>query len=101
MGHALSGADRPSSEGRFPLALPLLIVIGVPGLVYVLTGAQLAFELPVLQRFNFQGGVQLPPELVALVFGLTVYTAAFIAENVRGGIRPSARGRPKLPNPWD
>jgi general L-amino acid transport system permease protein len=46
-----------------------------------------------LQRFNFQGGVQLPPELVALVFGLTVYTAAFIAENVRGGIRAVSKGQ--------
>ncbi len=44
-------------------------------------------------RFNFQGGVQLPPELVALVFGLSVYTAAFIAENVRGGIRAVSKGQ--------
>ncbi len=84
---------RPSSEGRFPLALLILIAVGIPALVYYVTGAQLAFELPVLQRFNFQGGVQLPPELVALVFGLTVYTAAFIAENVRGGIRAVSKGQ--------
>jgi general L-amino acid transport system permease protein len=86
-------ANRPSSEGRFPLALLILIAVGIPALVYIVTGAQLAFELPVLQRFNFQGGVQLPPELVALVFGLTVYTAAFIAENVRGGIRAVSKGQ--------
>lgn len=86
-------ANRPSSEGRFPLALLLLIAIGIPALVYWVTGAQLAFELPLLERFNFKGGVQLPPELVALVFGLTIYTAAFIAENVRGGIRAVSKGQ--------
>jgi general L-amino acid transport system permease protein len=86
-------SERPPSEGRFPLALLILIAIGIPALVYWATGARLAFELPVLERFNFRGGVQLPPELVALVFGLTVYTAAFIAENVRGGIRAVSKGQ--------
>jgi general L-amino acid transport system permease protein len=65
----------------------------VPLLVYWLSGAQLAFELPVLERFNFRGGVQLPPELLALVFGLTIYTAAFIAENVRGGVNAVNKGQ--------
>lgn len=85
--------NRPPSEGRFPIALLILIAAGIPALVYIVTGAQLAFEVPVLERFNFKGGVQLPPELVALVFGLTVYTAAFIAENVRGGIRSVNKGQ--------
>jgi general L-amino acid transport system permease protein len=89
----LDGADTRSAEGKFPIALPLLVAIGVPALVYVVTGASLEFEVPVLNRFNFAGGVQLPPELVALVFGLTIYTAAFIAENVRGGIRAVNKGQ--------
>lgn len=80
-------------ESKFPTALPILVVVGIPLALYYLIGAQLAFEAPVLQRFNFQGGVQLPPELVALVFGLSVYTAAFIAENVRGGIRAVSKGQ--------
>ncbi|WP_108397632.1 amino acid ABC transporter permease [Devosia submarina] len=86
-------AERPPSEGRFPLPLLVLIAVGIPAFVYWATGAQLAFEVPVLERFNFRGGVQLPPELVALVFGLTVYTAAFIGENVRGGIRAVSHGQ--------
>ena len=85
--------DRPPSEARFPLALLVLIAVGVPGLVYWLTGATLVFEVPVLQRFNFVGGLQLPPEFVALAFGLTIYTAAFIAETVRGGIQAVSRGQ--------
>ena len=89
-----SGAlERPPSEARFPLALMVLIVIGVPALVYWLTGATLAFEVPVLQRFNFVGGLQLPPEFVALAFGLTIYTASFIAETVRAGIQAVNKGQ--------
>ncbi len=88
------GADaRRVGEAKFPLALLVLIAAGVPLLVYWLSGAQLAFELPVLERFNFRGGMQLPPELLALVFGLTIYTAAFIAENVRGGVNAVNKGQ--------
>ena len=89
----LMGDGRPAAEGKFPVALPLLIIIGVPSLVYWVTGATLNFELPVLERFNFSGGVQLVPELVALVFGLAIYTAAFIAENVRSGIQAVSKGQ--------
>ena len=85
--------ERPPSEARFPLALLVLITLGLPALVYWATGATLVFEVPVLQRFNFVGGLQLPPEFVALVFGLTIYTASFIAETVRGGIQAVNRGQ--------
>lgn len=86
-------ANRPPSDARFPLALLMLIIVGVPALVYWLTGANLAFEIPVLERFNFKGGLQLPPEFVALAFGLTIYTASFIAETVRAGILAVNRGQ--------
>jgi len=88
-------ADRRSAatEGKLPLALPVLIVIALPALVYWVTGASLAFEMPVLERFNFAGGLQLVPEMVALVLGLTIYTAAFIAENVRSGIQAVSKGQ--------
>ena len=46
-----------------------------------------------LNRFNFTGGLELPPEFVALLFGLTIYTAAFIAETVRGGIQAVSHGQ--------
>lgn len=86
-------ADTVIDDSKFPTALPILVVAGIPLLIYYLIGAELAFEVPELQRFNFRGGVQLPPELVALVFGLSIYTAAFIAENVRGGIRAVNKGQ--------
>ena len=86
-------SETPTDDSKFPTALPILVVAGIPLLIYYLIGAELAFEVPELQRFNFRGGVQLPPELVALVFGLAIYTAAFIAENVRGGIRAVSKGQ--------
>lgn len=72
---------------RFPLFLTsLAIIILLPAIVWVASGAEVAFDPPVLQRFNFAGGIALPPEFVALAFGLVIYTAAFIGETVRAGI---------------
>ena len=79
---------------RFPVfiaAIALFVII--TGLTWLVSGASVVFEPPVLQRFNFQGGLQLPPEFVALLFGLTIYTAAFIAETVRGGIQAVSKGQ--------
>lgn len=55
--------------------------------------AMRTFSIPHLVGFNFAGGVTLSPELAALLFGLTVYTAAFIAEVVRGGILAVPKGQ--------
>jgi general L-amino acid transport system permease protein len=50
-------------------------------------------EAPVLRGFNLAGGVQLPPELAAVWAGLSVYSAAFIAEIVRSTIQAVHRGQ--------
>ena len=52
----------------------------------VLGGALAKITLPVLAGRNFVAGHTISPELTALVLGLTVYYAAFIAEIVRGGL---------------
>lgn len=79
---------------RFPVFLTsVAILVGVTGAVALISGAGLSFEIPELQRFNFRGGLQLPPEFVALLFGLTIYTASFIAETVRAGILAVNRGQ--------
>ncbi|MBE7731771.1 amino acid ABC transporter permease [Devosia faecipullorum] len=79
---------------RFPVFLTsLVLLLGVTGLVFWISGASVSFENPVLERFNFRGGLQLPPEFIALAFGLTIYTAAFIAETVRGGIQAVSHGQ--------
>lgn len=58
-----------------------------------LSGSPFAWTFPVLSGFNFVGGTSLPPEFVALLLGLTLYTAAFIAELVRGGIAAVPAGQ--------
>jgi general L-amino acid transport system permease protein len=79
---------------RFPVFLGgLAMTLVVVGLVWVVSGASVTFDPPVLNRFNFKGGLELPPEFVALVFGLSIYTAAFIAELVRGGIQSVSHGQ--------
>lgn len=69
------------------------LVIVLPLLVFFLVGRPLSFVLPELGRFNIRGGVQVYPEFVALLLGLVIYTAAFIAEAVRAGIQAVSRGQ--------
>jgi general L-amino acid transport system permease protein len=68
----------------FRVGLAVLIVL--PLVVFLVSGSPLGFEMPELKGFNFVGGVQINPEFLALTVGLSLYTATFIAENVRGGI---------------
>ena len=56
-------------------------------------GFPLGFEFPQAGRFNITGGVEVLPEFAALLFGLSIYTAAFIAEVVRAGILAVSRGQ--------
>jgi general L-amino acid transport system permease protein len=77
-----------------PMLLPTLgLAIGPPLVPWLIAGAPLQLEVPVLRGFNFQGGGTISPELVALLFGLVVYTAAYIAEIVRAGILAVPHGQ--------
>jgi len=49
--------------------------------------------IPELAGLNFKGGIRLTPEFAALLFGLVIYTGAFIAEIVRAGIQAVSRGQ--------
>jgi general L-amino acid transport system permease protein len=52
-------------------------------------------SVPVLQGFNFAGGMVLTAEYATLLLGLSIYTASFIAEIVRAGVLAIGRGQ------WD
>ncbi len=71
----------------------LALIVGLPGVVFIAAGGPVVFETPELGRFNITGGVTLLPELVALLGGLSLYTAAFIAEIVRAGVLGVDRGQ--------
>lgn len=69
------------------------MVIGLPLLVFLLSGSPLTWDFPVLQRFNMAGGMVIIPELAALLVALSIYTGAFIAEAVRSGILAVSHGQ--------
>lgn len=75
--------------GRSTLALLLVM----PTLAWWLSGTQMSLDVPELKGFNFVGGLTLTPEFAALLFGLVIYTSAFIAEVVRSGIQSVDRGQ--------
>ncbi len=73
--------------------ISLGLVVGLPLLVFAVMGAPLSLTVPQLRGFNFVGGIRVLPEFVALLLGLSLYTACFIAEIVRSGIQSVAHGQ--------
>jgi general L-amino acid transport system permease protein len=78
----------------FPvLVFSLGIIIGLPFVTWLLAGAPHKMSVPELVGFNFQGGLNMSPEFGALLLGLVLYTAAFVAEIVRAGIQAIGKGQ--------
>jgi len=80
----------------FSISIGLLIVL--PLLTFLIGGVSLDFEIPVLKQlsttgFIYEGGLSIPPELIALTLALSLYTATFIAECVRAGIQGISKGQ--------
>jgi general L-amino acid transport system permease protein len=86
---------RQEKTGRlFPVfRISLVIVIGFPLIAWWLGGAPTAMNVPKLMGFNFKGGMSFSPEFAALLLGLVLYTAAFVAEVVRAGIQSVSHGQ--------
>jgi general L-amino acid transport system permease protein len=86
---------RQDATGRqFPSGFVSLgLILGLPLAVFWLSGAPLHWDYPILGGFNFRGGLEVIPELAALVLALSIYTAAFIAEAVRSGIQAVSHGQ--------
>ena len=79
---------------RFPvLWTSLALIVLIPLGVFIVLGQPLTFDYPELKGFNFQGGMVLQPEFIALLLGLSIYTASFIAEIVRAGIMGVSKGQ--------
>ena len=80
------------------LYISLGLILIFPFLSFVLGGVSLSFEIPELKQlattsFVFDGGLSLPPELIALTLALSLYTATFIAECVRAGVQGVGKGQ--------
>jgi general L-amino acid transport system permease protein len=69
------------------------VIIGLPLLTWLTFGAPMKMDVPKLTGFNFEGGLTLSPEFFALLLGLVLYTAAFVAEVVRAGIQAVSKGQ--------
>jgi general L-amino acid transport system permease protein len=75
------------------LWVTLGLVVGLPLAVFFAAGLPLQFGFPAAGRFNISGGIEVLPEFFALLIGLSIYTAAFIAEVVRAGILAVSHGQ--------
>ena len=80
----------------FSISIGLLIIL--PLLTFLFGGVSLDFEIPVIKQlsttgFIYEGGLSIPPELIALTLALSLYTATFIAECVRAGIQGISKGQ--------
>lgn len=85
-------ANTGKSTYYTPISLGLLIIIPLIGW-FASGGNPYQLDIPVLEGFNYQGGLRFTPEFAALLVGLTTYTAAFIAEVVRAGIQAVNKGQ--------
>lgn len=86
---------RQEQTGRiFPVArTSAALLLALPALALLLSGAPIALDMPELRGFNFVGGLTLSPEFAALLAGLIIYTSAFVAEVVRSGIQSVGKGQ--------
>ena len=78
------------------ISIGLLVVL--PLLSFLIGGAEAYVEVPVIKQlsqssFTYEGGLKLPPELISLALALSLYTATFIAENVRAGVQGVSKGQ--------
>ncbi|MCV2894700.1 amino acid ABC transporter permease [Lentibacter sp. XHP0401] len=85
------------STGKLlPMGWPTLALLIVPTvLAFFIMGQPIGLDAPdpLANRFNLRGGIQIGAPLIALWFALSIYTGAFIAENVRAGIQAVSKGQ--------
>jgi len=78
----------------FPVfRVSLALLIGLPFIVWLAAGSPMKMNAPKLTVFNFEGGLTVSPEFMALLLGLVLYTSAFVAEVVRAGIQSVGKGQ--------
>ena len=90
---------RDTQGKQIPVLLySVALLIVLPLLSFLIGGVSLEFEIPELKKLSkisyiYEGGISLPPELIALVLALSLYTSTFVAECVRAGIEGVSKGQ--------
>lgn len=93
----LEQTERPSFAsnvifGAKWIAAPVFLIVSIAG--WILSPEQpLGIIRPELQGFNYVGGINFTPEFLGVLVGLAIYTSAYIAEIVRGGIQSVVKGQ--------
>ena len=83
------------NTGRLvPVFWPVVAILLVPlPIAFFALGRPIGLDIPVMGRFNFDGGGQISNAFLALWIALSLYTASYIAEIVRSGIEAVSRGQ--------
>ncbi len=77
-----------------PVLWPIVgAVVGLPVIVFLVTGMPMAWEVPVLKGFNYRGGTFVLPAMCSVLVALIVYHSAYAAEMVRAGILSVSHGQ--------
>ena len=80
------------------LLISIALLVIFPLISFLVGGVSLKIGLPEIKQlsqtsYTFEGGIGLPPELIALALALSLYTATFIAECVRAGVQGVGKGQ--------
>ncbi|SLN18513.1 putative glutamine ABC transporter permease protein GlnM [Falsiruegeria litorea R37] len=84
---------KQEETGERPKTLLIKLAIWFVPFALLMLIMGLSWEVPALKGFNFKGGIKIGGPLIALWFALSIYTGAFIAENVRAGIQAISKGQ--------
>ncbi len=88
-----SANAKQAATGIRPNTLWTNLAIWFVPIIVLLFALGLSWDIPELKGFNFKGGLKIGGPLIALWFALSIYTGAFIAENVRAGIQAVSKGQ--------
>ncbi|MDE4134673.1 ABC transporter permease subunit [Phaeobacter sp. QD34_3] len=86
-------SHKQEETGVRPKTLFMVLGVWLVPFLLLMVIMGLSWEVPALKGFNFQGGIKIGGPLIALWFALSIYTGAFIAENVRAGIQAISKGQ--------
>ncbi|MDZ7893047.1 MAG: ABC transporter permease subunit [Rhodoferax sp.] len=82
-----------TGKAKSMMLVPIGIILAIGVLGWLVGGAPTALNMPMQGEFAIENGGALTPEYLSVLLGLTIYTAAFVSEVVRGGIQSVALGQ--------